>query len=261
MIDNNRHIEQMLEGLWESCNLAELNGRLKEIYEFFDAEKFSVVTYFDIEKSKKGFDFFETYPSEWVNHYIENQYHLHDPILSWGKICLPFHWKGSEKKDLTPIQKCLFSEAHDFGINEGVTLSLHPSPREQTFITVLNIDKLRPVMLHAVSLASQFYLHIKQKIDAIYLISSLTTREREVIYLKAQGTSSRRVAEILSISEPTVVFHLKNARRKLNVSTSEEVLFIVGLALGKSSQPNNYKDSLHYHNNYYEMAMISLRGL
>jgi DNA-binding NarL/FixJ family response regulator len=50
----------------------------------------------------------------------------------------------------------------------------------------------------------------------------LTGREVEILRLVAEGYSNRRLAEILSVSEPTVKFHLTNVYRKLGVGNRTE---------------------------------------
>ena len=48
-------------------------------------------------------------------------------------------------------------------------------------------------------------------------ISLLTSREKECLLWVARGKSSWEVSQILEISEQTVVFHLKNSMKKLEV--------------------------------------------
>lgn len=50
----------------------------------------------------------------------------------------------------------------------------------------------------------------------------LTGREIEILRLVAEGYSNRRLAELLSVSEPTVKFHLTNVYRKLRVGNRTE---------------------------------------
>ena len=50
----------------------------------------------------------------------------------------------------------------------------------------------------------------------------LTGREVEILRLVAEGYSNRRLAELLSVSEPTVKFHLTNVYRKLGVGNRTE---------------------------------------
>jgi len=53
---------------------------------------------------------------------------------------------------------------------------------------------------------------------------TLTTREREVVKLIAEGKSSREIGDLLFISPRTVEKHRANITRKLNVSTTAEIV-------------------------------------
>jgi DNA-binding NarL/FixJ family response regulator len=63
------------------------------------------------------------------------------------------------------------------------------------------------------------------------LIESLTTREREVLELVADGLSNREIGRTLEISEHTVKFHLAAIFGKLGVSSRTEAVRR-GLQLG-----------------------------
>ena len=53
---------------------------------------------------------------------------------------------------------------------------------------------------------------------------TLTTREREVLDLEAQGLSYKLIAAQLTLSECTVRNHLYNARQKLGVHSAIEAM-------------------------------------
>lgn len=56
----------------------------------------------------------------------------------------------------------------------------------------------------------------------------LSTREQEVLMWSKQGKSSWEIAEILSISERTVNFHVKNIMQKLSaVSRTQAVALAI----------------------------------
>ncbi len=63
------------------------------------------------------------------------------------------------------------------------------------------------------------------------LIESLTSREREVLQLMAEGLANKQIALRLSISEHTVKFHLSSLYGKLGVASRTEAVKR-GLGLG-----------------------------
>lgn len=62
-------------------------------------------------------------------------------------------------------------------------------------------------------------------------IPDLSTRERECILWTARGKSSWEIGKILSISENTVNFHVKNVMRKLGTG-SRTVAAIKAISYG-----------------------------
>jgi DNA-binding CsgD family transcriptional regulator len=58
--------------------------------------------------------------------------------------------------------------------------------------------------------------------------AKLTSRQREVLQLLAEGHSAKEIADILCISPRTVEFHKYRMMEELNIKTSAE---LVGYAL------------------------------
>ncbi len=63
----------------------------------------------------------------------------------------------------------------------------------------------------------------RAKPDALDLYETLTTREREIFYLAAQGLSHAEVAARLGISQRTAETHRANLMRKLDVHSQAEL--------------------------------------
>jgi DNA-binding NarL/FixJ family response regulator len=72
------------------------------------------------------------------------------------------------------------------------------------------------------SFTHSLYLAPPPAVAAAHDSSPLTAREVEILRLVAEGYSNRRLAELLSVSEPTVKFHLTNVYRKLGVGNRTE---------------------------------------
>lgn len=75
------------------------------------------------------------------------------------------------------------------------------------------------------SIASRLFKHIGQSSTA-QPEAPLSDRELEVLKLVAAGKSNHEAAELLSVSENTVKFHLKNILNKLNVSNRTEAVTV-----------------------------------
>lgn len=60
----------------------------------------------------------------------------------------------------------------------------------------------------------------------------LTPREREVLQWTREGKSAWAVGQILSMSEHTVNYHLRNAMRKLGAVSGKHMAILRAIALG-----------------------------
>ena len=58
-------------------------------------------------------------------------------------------------------------------------------------------------------------------------IQKLTTKEREVVFLRVQGYTRKQIAKALTISDTTAKTHLQNIHRKLGVSTYGELIQLI----------------------------------
>ena len=55
--------------------------------------------------------------------------------------------------------------------------------------------------------------------------SSITTREKEVVYLLAKGFTCPKIADMLYISVNTVITHRNNIKRKLKVRNTCNLIY------------------------------------
>jgi DNA-binding NarL/FixJ family response regulator len=71
--------------------------------------------------------------------------------------------------------------------------------------------------------------------------STLTPREREVLYFAALGYAGKRVAYELGISQSTVALHMKSAANKLGYRS--RVCLVLALAAARSRDANHCRGS------------------
>ena len=230
MLDNHE-IESVLEALVEGKTHEELDMAMTQIFEYYFIEKYAFSDIVNVGAEKDIRILLNTYPRKWANHYLENQYYVHDPIvLNSGKMKLPFSWEKRTLEKLTPIQKQIFNEASDYNIKCGTAIPLLPRSNGQCFLTILDHINIHPYITYVLTLASQMYYDRKRMIDANQHISTLTQREREILLMKSHGLSIKVVAHRLGVSDSTVVFHLRNIRQKLRATSLAHALFLFGLA-------------------------------
>ena len=136
----------------------------------------------------------------------------------------------------------LWEEQAAFGYRNGVAMALHlPGgrhfllgvdrnehlPRSEKTMTRLLAD-LQLLAVHTQEAAVRVLLD-----DAMAAgeIPTLTTREIEVLRWTMVGKDAWSVAQLLEITESTVNFHLRNAERKLGVSSKFQAV-LRAMALG-----------------------------
>lgn len=173
-----------------------------------------------------------TYPEDWVQHYIDQGMVDYDPIVKTGRRNnLPFRWsqlRTSPDEIIAQKQVNLMNEAAGLGLSEGMTVPIH-GHREFAMLSVVpdhDADDRNQVLVqhqdifHLLSL----YFHDHTRDLVIEQIKpavapKLTNREKECLKWTAEGKTAWEIAQILSISERTVVYYLENAKHKLGVNS------------------------------------------
>lgn len=174
------------------------------------------------------------YPEKWVDHYIASRYDEIDPILNEGvKEVMPYQWDDLLKTlDLTPKQAEFFHEAGDFGLGDGLGIPIHSPTGGYGSVSMVSQNNSKELslqlkdikdILHIISLV--YHQSAKEFIAEEPLIKvSLTPREKECLLWTAKGKTAWEASQILSISERTVVFHIENAKVKLNATSRQHAV-------------------------------------
>jgi LuxR family transcriptional activator of bioluminescence operon len=169
-----------------------------------------------------------TYPPDWAEHYLAKDYVNHDPVLQTAHAGMqPFDWlRLSRHGNLSARQQRMMREADDFGVSQGLTIPIHGPNGAFTSCSLLCKESEREfdriLQAHTMEV-HMMALYFHSALDNNVIASEsgarvyLTDREREALAWTAKGKTAWEASEILSISEETINFHLKNAMKKFEV--------------------------------------------
>lgn len=205
-----------------------------------------------IPKSVSGFSVFTLTdcPASWLSRYVEQNYIRLDPVVQhcWSSP-LAYNWNDFDKVSDERTRRFL-EEAGRFGLRRGVSLGFQGCEGEQALLS-FSVDQSQPLdsqqSCHAIMLLHTLIPYIHQQAWPLiratsgYHDISLSKREQETLLWSAEGKTAAEIALILNITESTVVFHLKNATRKLGVTNRNQAVakaVLLNLIIPARSQPH-----------------------
>lgn len=169
------------------------------------------------------------YPDDWMDYYTHKSYVKLDPVIKlMKKEEGSFFWSELEEKKqvLSPREKKLMDEAQEAGLHNGVGLSIKSPYGEivgMGFASSHKINKRpRESLAFLAIVAKQFDLTFKQlaiekkKINFKY---ELTIRQKDILCWIAKDKKYNEIADILNISENTVLYHTKEIFKRLEVNS------------------------------------------
>jgi len=176
-----------------------------------------------------------SYPSDWLELYMNNQYHLIDPIVveHFRNFNLQY-WADTYQKHDRAHE--FIATARDFSLKEGYTTGIREQKKNLASIFTLSGQYAQR------SARTEFILntlmpHIHQALRRLTknfdsTFQPLTSREKEVLDWLKYGKTSWDVSRILNISERTVNFHCASVVHKLDaVSRSHAVAIAIDKGL------------------------------
>jgi len=174
-----------------------------------------------------------SYPTEWVQNYSKHNFGLVDPVaLMSARTIEPFKWETAYRDvEMTHELREFISLAEDYGMKSGIACARNASVGE-------NVDTLMSLETKGYKAGEEYlaivaYIlpHLHEAIDRIDKadqipedIPDFTLRERETLKWSYEGKTAWEIGVILSISERTVKFHLKNIYKKLNVTNRPQAV-------------------------------------
>ncbi len=169
-------------------------------------------------------------PPRWMELYIQENYVQHDPSQRHARRTVhPYEWKDAPYDcEREPKAREFIQRASDFKIDNGLVVPI-PSPFGcvgQVFMGGHNLQlsmRDKPTM-HLMALYA--FDRVEQLAGRRVRISTLTTREKEVLAWAAEGKKACEIGDILHISRRTVEFHLQGAASKLGTRNKTQTLAV-----------------------------------
>jgi len=225
---------QQFESLLNCATVEELHASTTGIVTQLGLEHFLYVVQVNVSLTRPYHFIFSGYPKEWRARYDEQEYAKIDPAIHHcSKSVIPFLWDRQRFSSRSAIK--LIGEAGEFGLATGASFSVHGSRGDSAMLSLATSRKSKESKGDVVAMMGNAQLltcYLHEAIQRIVLSKgpvplnavNLTERERECLLWAAEGKTGGEVADILNISERTVVFHLHNAGRKLGVTNRQHAV-------------------------------------
>ncbi len=180
--------------------------------------------------------FISGYPTDWWEHYNASGYLSIDPVVTHcAHRITPIIWEDVDLAVQHHEQVRRFMEdSHEFGLRGGFSAPVHGTPGEAGLLSLATSDSVKASkdrVFESIAETQLLATYIHEAVRRVMLVGSakvgnvrLTAREKECLLWTAEGKSSWAIGRILGISENTVLYHLKNAVRKLNASNRQQAV-------------------------------------
>lgn len=174
-----------------------------------------------------------TYREDWEGHYFQKKYDRLDPVLlQTMRRVVPLDWEAIPLEDREV--RDFFGEAGEFGVQRrGISIPIRGPFGDQALLAITSPDSKREwdafkrhLLPDLVYLANLVHAEVTEGVreKGPEAETRLTAREKEVLSWSARGKTSWETARILSLSEKTVDFYLKNAIFKLRAANKTQAV-------------------------------------
>ena len=227
---------------------------MSDIFEDFTDELSLVRTTDDVTRVLRrtafrlGFEFFcylnlngkrsfavSNYPKVWQDRYFRREYEKIDPVLNMARTTGQlFSWSGSEPRTTRRrLDLQFYDEAGEVGIRSGISIPVSVGFGSYAILTFGSgntnssprsvADPVRVAGATALLHAAMTFLKAEPTSKAV---AKLTPRQQLCLKWSAEGEKVEAIAARLTLAEPSVRFHLKNARRCLGATNLQNATAI-----------------------------------
>lgn len=174
-----------------------------------------------------------SFPSTWLERYFGKGYVAFDyKVVHCMNNCVPLLW--TPEAFASPEQRRVYDEGCAFGLRAGVSFPAHgPGGSFGQMCLAKDQEPDEAFRLHVEGCLTELLLlrdivtHTCRAFafpEESTSVRMLTVREQECLRWAATGKSSKQIAQLLFCTEPTVNFHLTNARKKLGAPTRQAAI-------------------------------------
>lgn len=157
-------------------------------------------------------------PEAWVTQYTRGGLMLVDPVMKWV-----FQQRGvirwSEIQMPDPAEVLRIAAAHGMRFGAAVSVSDHDLRAQRSFGTFARSDR---------EFTTDELDWLAQEVERLHIAkappTNLTEAELEALRMVRDGLLMKEIASLLGVSEGAVQQRLKNAKLKLNASTSSQAV-------------------------------------
>jgi len=224
-------LKGILSGIYSVAKVAQIGEILKDNIDLFGMEHFLLGIAIPRSLTRTSVIIEDNFPKAWRNYYDSNSLAKVDPIVRY---CLnnnsSITWSELQEDSCSSVELNIFKEAKEKGLASGFSIPIHGSGNQFGILTMASSAIKTPDELFMPSIMAQTLVPAIQ--DAINrLVShdmqerpSLTAREIESLKWASEGKSGWDMSKIMNCSERTIIFHMNNAREKLNANNRTQTI-------------------------------------
>lgn len=215
-----------------SCNVDELRLAVQDIVQTlgFDGFIYLIVLDKGMQTGKPKTYTVSSYSKEFINQYEGDHCYRFDPAVRHIlEHQYPIHW--GRDSFIGQSGATMYERARGFGLRSGATFPvMPPSITIAGFGYAVNreIEETLPLIMQAMPfgqlLATYTHTAVTRLLAEDTEKKDLTQREQVCLGLAAQGYRDSEIAKKLEISTRTVLFHLNNAKAKLNAENRAQMI-------------------------------------
>lgn len=221
----------ILEGLRAPHHLSDLQSSLRLFCETMQFKWFIYAVQLPVSVAKPYIFSINGYPEGWIEFYQDNNGLAIDPVIQHiSKASEPVFWHDISVSGPEALK--FMDEAKRFGLKKGLSISARGAKGDLAVLSLATdeLDDNQRAVRDELTMAMQWYMpRLHSGVHKLILDRlsptmdvDLTRREQSCLRWAGDGKTSMETAKLLNISERTVVFHLKNAAKKLQAKNRIE---------------------------------------